>query len=75
MISFPEMMFYAEAEGLLPTREGKINAIIKWLRAQDGDTILAEDFYDLYHDYGLTRVSNDEIHRIQRESGVKRVLD
>ena len=74
-MKFPEMMFYAEAEGLLPTREGKINAIINWLKQQDGDTMLAEDFYDMYHDYGLTRVSSDEIRRIQRESGVKIVLD
>lgn len=28
-MDFSEMMFYAEAEGFLPTRMGKINAAIK----------------------------------------------
>jgi hypothetical protein len=28
-MDFSEMMFYAEAEGFLPTRMGKINAVIK----------------------------------------------
>lgn len=28
-MKFSELMFYAEAEGLLPTRAGKINAVIK----------------------------------------------
>ena len=28
-MTFPEIFFYAEAEGLLPTRAGIINAVIK----------------------------------------------
>ena len=74
-LSFGEMMFYAEAEGKLPTREGRINALINWLKEQDGDRISAEDFYDLYHDHGLTNLSNSELQRIQKESGVTIFLD
>ena len=74
-LSFGEMMFYAEAEGKLPTREGRINAVINWLKSQNGDRISAEDFYNLYHDYGLTNLSNAELQRIQRESGVTVILD
>lgn len=43
MITFPEMMFYAEAEGLLPTRVGRLNAVINDLKKYPG-TI---DFYTL----------------------------
>ena len=77
MTSFPEMMFYAEAEGLLPTKEGKINAIIKWLKAQKGDTMFFQDFYDLClddYDLDLEDISTDEFHRIQKESGVNIVV-
>ena len=74
MTSFPEMMFYAEAEGLLPTREGKINAIINWLKKQDGDIMFFEDFYDLCLDYDLEDVSANEFHQIQKESGVNIIV-
>lgn len=36
MITFPEMMFYAEAEGLLPTRVGRLNAVINDLKKYPG---------------------------------------
>ena len=32
-MTFAEMMFYAEAEGLLPTRAGKLNKTIKDVKA------------------------------------------
>lgn len=32
-MDFAEMMFYAEAEGLLPTRAGKLNKTIKDIKA------------------------------------------
>ena len=32
-MDFAEMMFYAEAEGLLPTRAGKLNKTIKDVKA------------------------------------------
>lgn len=74
MTSFPEMMFYAEAEGLLPTRTGKINAIINWLKSQSGDKILALDFYNLCDDYDLNDLSAKEQKYIESESGVDIVI-
>jgi len=34
-IGMPELFYYAESEGLLPTRQGKINAVIKEVRTYD----------------------------------------
>ena len=34
-IGMPELFYYAENEGLLPTRQGKINAVIKEVRTYD----------------------------------------
>jgi hypothetical protein len=34
-IGMPELFYYAESEGLLPTRRGKINAVIKEVRTYD----------------------------------------
>lgn len=32
-MDFAEMMFYAEAEGLLPTRTGRLNKVIRIVKA------------------------------------------
>ena len=34
-IGMPELFYYAESEGLLPTRQGRINAVIKEVRTYD----------------------------------------
>lgn len=73
-LSFGEMMFYAEAEGKLPTRTGKINAIINWLKNQSGNKILALDFYNLCEDYGLDDLSAKEQKYIESESGVEIIV-
>ena len=33
-MKFPEMMFYAEEEGLLPTWQGRLNAVAREFRMQ-----------------------------------------
>ncbi len=43
-MNFAELAFYAEAEGLLPTRVGKINALIKKVKAYPFSTIEKDDF-------------------------------
>ena len=50
-MDFAEMMFYAEAEGLLPTRAGTINAIIKDIKDDPRATIDQDDFEEIlsYH--------------------------
>ena len=53
MINFPEMMFYAESEGLLPTRLGKINAINKEVKNYPAHTIDEDDFIYIVNKHGL----------------------
>lgn len=53
MISFPEMMFYAEAEGLLPTRAGKINAVIRDIKEYPAPEIEFSEFKKILRKYGL----------------------
>lgn len=54
MITFGEMMFYAEAEGLLPTRAGKINAVIADIKAIPRPEITQDEFEQILRTYGLT---------------------
>lgn len=54
MIKFSEMMFYAENEGLLPTRQGKINAIIKDVKNYPAASIDEDDFIQIVNKHGLT---------------------
>jgi len=53
MITFPELCFYAEAEGLLPTREGKINAVINEVKNYPMPTIDQIHFERILNRYGL----------------------
>lgn len=52
-MNFPEMMFYAEAEGLLPTRSGKINAVIKDIKAYPALTIDFLEFERILENHEL----------------------
>ena len=52
-MTFSETMFYAEAEGLLPTRAGKINAVINAIKNYPHATIEFFEFNQLLKEYGL----------------------
>ena len=52
-MNFAELMFYAEAEGMLPTRAGKINAIVKDVRKYPSPTIDEETFSDIVESHGI----------------------
>ncbi len=53
-MKFAEMMFYAEAEGLLPTRAGKINAVIAAIKNYPSPEIDFLNFEKILNNYGLT---------------------
>ncbi len=53
MLSFGEMMFYAEAEGLLPTRAGRINAVINDMKDWPYDTMSQDDFEKILVEHKL----------------------
>jgi len=50
---FPEMMFYAEAEGLLPTRAGRINAVINDIKKDPRPAIEFSDFEKILENHGF----------------------
>ena len=52
-MKFPELFFYAEAEGLLPTRAGKINAVINDIKNYPGFEIEFSEFESILNHYGL----------------------
>lgn len=52
-MKFSEMMFYAEAEGLLPTRAGKINAAIKEIKAYPEPSIDEHIFCEIIERNGI----------------------
>ena len=52
-MKFAEMMFYAEAEGLLPTRQGRINAVIKDVKEYPGSSIEFTEFERILRNHGL----------------------
>lgn len=53
-MTFPELMFYAETAGLLPTRAGKINAVIAAIKDYPVPEIEFKDFEEILYKYGLT---------------------
>ena len=53
MLSFGEMMFYAEADGLLPTRAGRINAVINDMKDWPYDTMSQDDFEKILVEHEL----------------------
>ena len=52
-MKFAEMMFYAEAEGLLPTRAGKINAVINDIKKYPCLEIEFSEFEKILEKHGL----------------------
>lgn len=52
-MTFPEMMFYAEAEGFLPTRAGKINAVIKDIKDYPGLSVDLFEFKEILKNHDL----------------------
>lgn len=52
-MKFAELMFYAEAEGLLPTRAGKINAVIRDIKNFPSPTIDFMQFKTILSQYDL----------------------
>ena len=54
MILFPETLFYAEAEGLLPTKIGKINAVIREVKEYQNSVIEFSEFEKNLNKYGLS---------------------
>lgn len=66
MITFPELCFYAEAEGLLPTHEGKINAVINDIKDYPNPTIEFREFEMILKKHGLCyeRLTDREINYI-----------
>lgn len=61
-----EMFYYAEAEGKLPTRAGKINAVIRDIKNYPAPTIEMNEFEEILNKYGLTfkMLTDREIQRI-----------
>ena len=53
MMTFAQTMFMAEAEGLLPTREGKINAVINEVKNYPMPIIDQIHFERILNCYGL----------------------
>lgn len=52
-MTFPELMFYAEAEGLLPTRAGKINSVIAAVKKYPRPEIEFSEFEKILENHGL----------------------
>lgn len=77
MVSIAEMLFYAESEGLLPTRLGRINSVIlnikdaaKYnLAASNLEFILRENGFYSFDE--LTEKEIDYINRNLRDVGVQ----
>jgi len=54
MINFPEMLYYMECEGDIPTRTGRINAIIKEIRNTPPHHISDDEFEQVLNNHGLS---------------------
>ena len=52
-MEFAQLMFMAEAEGLLPTRAGKINAVINDIKDYPGSSISFSEFERILNKHGL----------------------
>ncbi len=52
-MDFAELMFMAEAEGYLPTRTGKINAIVKAIKNYPSPVIDESTFEAIVNHYGI----------------------
>ena len=63
-MTFAEMMFYAEEEGLLPTRAGRINAVIEEIRTYPRPDIEAEEFESILNRHQLSDLTEKELRYI-----------
>mgnify|MGYP007092200351 CR=1 FL=1 len=54
MIEFPEMLYYMECEGDIPTRTGRINAVIKEIRSTPPHHISDDEFEQVLNNHGLS---------------------
>jgi len=70
-MTFAEMMFYAEAEGLLPTRTGKLNAVITDVKKYPAPSIDIYHLEQILNKHGLTynQLSRKELRYI--ENGIR----
>jgi len=64
---FAEMMFYAESEGLLPTRTGKLNAVIRDIKNYPSPAIEQDVFENILntHDLSINDLSRKELSYIE----------
>ena len=70
-MKFAEMMYYAEAEGLLPTRVGKINAAIADIKADPRPWVDEDDMKIIFKKHGLDyyKLSPREVRYINSKIG------
>lgn len=54
MIEFPEMLYYMECEGDMPTRTGRINAVIKEIKSTPPHHISDDEFEQVLNNHGLS---------------------
>jgi glycine cleavage system regulatory protein len=61
-IGMPELFYYAESEGLLPTRQGKINAVIRKVRTYDPTNFTMNELAYLLdkHNINIESLSSQE---------------
>lgn len=52
-MNFPELMFYAESSGDLPTRRGRLNAVIKDIKAVPTPTIDSDTLVSILTKNGI----------------------
>ena len=54
MITFPEMLYYMECEGDIPTRAGRINAVIKEINSTPPHHISEDEFEQILNNHGFS---------------------
>ena len=54
MLTFPEMLYYMECEGDIPTRTGRLNAVIKEIRSTPPHHISDDEFEQVLNNHGLS---------------------
>ena len=53
-MNFAEMAFYAETEGFLPTKTGKMYAVVNEIKEKYLDEVPFEDFVQILKKHGLS---------------------
>ena len=68
MLSWAELMFYAEAEGKLPTRIGRLNAVIQEIKDTfpAGSEISQQDIKTILKTHGIINLTLSEERYIQK---------